>query len=61
MRGSLILGICNGFQILIECGLLKGALLRNFGLKFISKNIFIKIQSNKNKFFNKYKKNEILN
>ena len=58
--GSLILGICNGFQILIECGLLKGALLRNSGLKFISKNIFIKIQSNKNKFFNKYKKNEIL-
>ena len=59
-RGSLILGICNGFQILIECGLLKGALLRNSGLKFISKNIFVKIQSNKNKFFNKYKKNEIL-
>ena len=58
--GCLILGICNGFQILIECGLLKGALLRNFGLKFISKDIFIKIQSNKNKFFNKYKKNEIL-
>ena len=58
--GSLILGICNGFQILIECGLLQGALLRNFGLKFISKDIFVKIQSNKNKFFNKYQKNEIL-
>ena len=59
-EGCLILGICNGFQILIECGLLKGALLRNFDLKFISKDIFIKIQSNKNKFFNKYKKNEVL-
>ncbi len=59
-EGSLILGICNGFQILIECGLLKGALLRNFGLKFISKDVFIKIQSNKNKFFNKYKKNEVV-
>ena len=59
-NGSLIIGICNGFQILIECGLLQGALLRNFGLKFISRDIFIKIQSNKNKFFNKYKKNEIL-
>ena len=58
--GSLILGICNGFQILIECGLLQGALLRNFGLKFISKDIFIKIQSNKNKFFNKYKKDEVI-
>ena len=59
-KGSLILGICNGFQILIECGLLQGALLRNSGLKFISKDILIKVQSNKNKFFNKYKKNEIL-
>ena len=59
-EGCLILGICNGFQILIECGLLQGALLRNFGLKFISKNIFVKVHSNKNNFFNKYKKNEVL-
>ena len=59
-KGSLILGICNGFQILIECGLLQGALLRNSGLKFISKDIFVKVQSNKNKFFNKYKTGEIL-
>ena len=59
-KGTLILGICNGFQILIECGLLKGALLRNSGLKFISKNISVKIQSNKNRFFNKYKNGEVL-
>ena len=59
-KGALILGICNGFQILIECGLLQGALLRNSGLKFISKDIFVKVQSNKNKFFNKYKTDEIL-
>ena len=59
-KGSLILGICNGFQILIECGLLKGALLRNSGLKFVSKNILVKVQANKNKFFNKYKAGEIL-
>ena len=59
-EGCLILGICNGFQILIECGLLQGALLRNFGLKFISKNVFVKVHSNKNNFFNKYKKNEVL-
>ena len=44
-KGSLILGICNGFQILIECGLLQGALLRNSGLKFISKDIFETISS----------------
>ena len=59
-KGALILGICNGFQILIECGLLEGALLRNSGLKFISKDILVKVQSNKNKFFNKYKAGEIL-
>jgi len=59
-KGALILGICNGFQILIECGLLQGALLRNSGLKFISKDIFVKIQSNKNKFFKKYKTGETL-
>jgi phosphoribosylformylglycinamidine synthase len=59
-KGALILGICNGFQILIECGLLQGALLRNSGLKFVSKDILVKVQSNKNKFFNKYKASEIL-
>jgi len=59
-KGALILGICNGFQILIECGLLQGALLRNSGLKFVSKDIFIKVQSNKNKFFSKYKVGKIL-
>ena len=59
-KGVLILGICNGFQILIECGLLKGALLRNSGLKFISRDILIKVQSNKNKFFSKYKNDQIL-
>jgi len=59
-KGALILGICNGFQILIECGLLRGALLRNSGLKFISKNILVKVQSNKNKFFKKYKAGEVL-
>ena len=59
-KGALILGICNGFQILIECGLLQGALLRNSGLKFISKNIFVKVQSNNNNFFSKYKRNDVL-
>ena len=40
--GCLVLGICNGFQILIETGLLKGALLRNKNLKFISKDVHLK-------------------
>ena len=58
--GCLILGICNGFQILIETGLLKGTLLQNEKLKFLGKDIFVKIIDNKNKFCNKYQKNQVL-
>ena len=60
-QGCLILGICNGFQILTETGLLKGVLLRNKNLKFLSKDINVKVINNKNKFCNKYKENQILN
>ena len=45
--GGLVLGICNGFQILIETGLLPGALLRNQYLEFICKNVFVKIKDTK--------------
>ena len=58
--GCLILGICNGFQILTETGLLKGTLLRNKKLKFINKDVQIKVMNNETKFSNKYKKNEVL-
>ena len=58
--GCLILGICNGFQILTETGLLKGTLLRNKNLKFINKDIQIKVINNVTKFSNKYKKNQVL-
>jgi len=44
--GCLVLGICNGFQILIETGLLQGALLRNKNLKFISKDVYLKVINN---------------
>jgi len=59
--GCLILGICNGFQILTETGLLKGTLLRNKNLKFINKDILVKVINNETKFSNKYKKDEVLN
>ena len=59
--GCLILGICNGFQILTETGLLKGVLLRNKNLKFINKNVSIKVINNNTKFSNKYKKDQVLN
>ncbi len=58
--GCLILGICNGFQILTETGLLKGVLLRNKNMKFINKDINIKVSNNSTRFSNKYKKDQIL-
>ena len=58
--GILILGICNGFQILTETGLLKGTLLRNKNLKFINRDIHISVMNNETKFTHKYKKNQIL-
>ena len=58
--GCLVLGICNGFQILIETGLLKGALLRNKNLKFISSDIHLKVINNDNKFCKKYKINSVI-
>jgi len=55
--GGLVLGICNGFQILTEAGLLPGVLQQNKFLNFICKNVYVKINDNKNKFFKNIKKN----
>ena len=57
--GGLLVGICNGFQILTESGLLPGILLRNKYSEFICKNIFVKINSTENSYFKNIKK-EIL-
>ena len=54
------IGICNGFQILTETGLLKGTLLRNKNLKFINKDVNLIVSNNKTKFTSKYKLNQIL-
>ena len=59
-NGCLVLGVCNGFQILIETGLLEGTLLRNKKLKFLSKDVHLKVINNDNNFCNKYKKNQII-
>jgi|TARA_B110000967_G_C18790917_1_gene513284 phosphoribosylformylglycinamidine synthase I len=58
--GCLVLGICNGFQILTETGLLKGVLLRNKNLKFLGKDVYVKTINTDNKFCNKYKKDQVL-
>ncbi len=55
--GGLVIGICNGFQILIETGLLPGALLTNKYLKFICKNVFVKIDNKENTYFKNLDKN----
>ena len=57
--GGLVLGICNGFQILTETGLLPGVLLQNKYQKFICKNVHVKINDKENKYFKNIKK-EIL-
>ena len=59
-NGGLVLGICNGFQILIETGLLSGVLLRNKKLRFLSKNVFLKVINVDNKFCLNYQKKDII-
>ena len=54
--GGLVLGVCNGFQILVETGLVPGVLLRNKYLEFICKNIFVKVKNKDNKYFKNIKK-----
>ena len=49
--GGLVMGICNGFQILVETGLVPGVLLRNKYLEFICKNVFVKIDNKNNPYF----------
>lgn len=58
-NGGYVLGICNGFQILLESGLLPGAMKRNTNLHFISKTCGIKVINNENIFLKKFQKDEV--
>jgi phosphoribosylformylglycinamidine synthase len=58
--GGLVLGICNGFQILCEAGLLPGALMRNIGLKFISKPVQVRVETVDTPFTNACRQGDIL-
>lgn len=58
--GGLVLGICNGFQILCESGLLPGALMRNVGLKYVCKPVHVRVESNETPFTNTCNKGEVL-
>ena len=57
--GGKVMGVCNGFQILVESGLLPGVLLRNKYLEFICKNVYLKINNNKNLFFKGFDKDTL--
>jgi len=59
-KGGLVLGICNGFQMLLELGLLPGAMIRNNNLQFICKDVFLKIDENDSPFLSQYEKGQII-
>jgi len=58
--GGLVLGICNGFQILTEAGLLPGALMRNAGLKYICKQVHLRVETTDSAFTNQLVKGNVL-
>lgn len=60
-KGKPVIGICNGFQILLEVGLLPGAMLRNRSLKFVCKHVHVRTENNSTSFTNRLKKGETLN
>jgi phosphoribosylformylglycinamidine synthase len=59
-EGKPILGICNGFQILCDSGLLPGALTNNTSMKFICKWVDLEVNNDKSVFTNLYKKNDVI-
>jgi phosphoribosylformylglycinamidine synthase I len=59
-EGGLVLGICNGFQILVETGLLPGALVRNQGLKFICRREAVRVETTDTPFTSLAEKNQLL-
>ena len=58
--GGLVLGICNGFQILVESGLLPGALIRNRGLRFVCEEIALRVESANSPFTNACERGQVL-
>ena len=59
-QGGLVLGICNGFQILLEAGLLPGAMLRNRGLKFICRPVHLRVENTETPFTNACRPGQVL-
>jgi phosphoribosylformylglycinamidine synthase len=58
--GGMVFGICNGFQILLEAGLLPGAMMRNSGLRYICRHVYIRVEQTDTPFTNAAERNQIL-
>jgi phosphoribosylformylglycinamidine synthase subunit PurQ / glutaminase len=58
--GGLVLGVCNGFQILCEAGLLPGVLMRNAALKFICRDVYLKVERSDNAFTRGYNAGQVI-
>ncbi len=58
--GGLVIGICNGFQILLEAGLLPGAILRNVGLRFLCKFVSLRVERTDTPFTNRFQPGQIV-
>jgi phosphoribosylformylglycinamidine synthase subunit PurQ / glutaminase len=59
-KGVAVLGICNGFQILAETGLLPGALMRNASLRFVCRDVWLKVETTDSAFTRGYRKGEVV-
>ena len=59
-KGRLVMGICNGFQVLCESHLLPGALMRNKNLDFVCKQVYIRVETNRSRFTQACAKNQVL-
>jgi phosphoribosylformylglycinamidine synthase subunit PurQ / glutaminase len=59
-RGGLVLGVCNGFQILCEAGLLPGVLMRNAALKFICRDVYLRVERSDTPFTRGYNAGQVI-
>jgi phosphoribosylformylglycinamidine synthase len=60
-KGIAVLGICNGFQVLTETGLLPGALMRNANLKFVCRFVGLRVEESQSAFTRRYRKGDVVN